>query len=261
MTTQLASGAPGSPGLANPAEHGGGPGTGSRTTRALGVAALLGVAVFVPLGLVLSPEDVMQNDLVRMFYIHVPVAILAFVSCLVTGAGSFMYLWRRQLWWDTAACSAAQLGAVYTALTLVTGSLWGRPAWGTYWDWDARLTSTAMLMLLLLGYLALRKAPGTADSQAKRSAIVGLLLVPNVMIVRQSVDWWRSLHQPATINLLGNTRIGGTMLFCFVVGLAVMSLIWLWLLIHRFRVSWLEHQIDRLDLAGALLARRAEGQP
>jgi heme exporter protein C len=234
-------------------------GTGSRSTLVLGALALVGVAVFIPLGLVLSPEDVVQNDLVRMFYIHVPVAVLAFLSCFVTGVGSLVYLWKRSTWWDTLAYAGAELGAVFTALTLVSGSLWGRPAWGTYWEWDARLTSTAMLMLLLLGYLALRKAPGTAESQAKRSAVVGLLLVPNVIIVRQSVDWWRSLHQPATINLLGNTHIEGLMLFTFFVGLVVMGLVWLWLLVHRFRVAWLEHQLDQLDLDTAIAARRAEG--
>lgn len=250
MTTQLAAGA-----TETDAGHAG---TGSRATMVLGAVALLGLAVFIPLGLVFSPEDVVQNDLVRMFYIHVPCATLAFVSCFVTGLGSLVYLWRKQLWWDTIAYAAAELGAVFTALTLATGMLWGRPAWGTYWEWDARLTSTALLMLLLLGYLALRKAPGTAESQAKRSAIVGLLLVPNVLIVRQSVDWWRSLHQPATINLLGNTKIQGVMLFTFVFGLVVMSLVWLWLLIHRFRVAWLEHQVEQLELDQAIRDRRQE---
>jgi len=234
-------------------------GTGSPFTRWLGAVSLVGVGVFVVLGLWVSPEDVVQNDLVRMFYIHVPVAVLAFLSCFVTGVGSVMFLWKRSWWWDTAAYAAAELGAVFTALTLITGSLWGRPAWGVYWDWDARLTSTALLMLLLLGYLALHKAPAPAENQAKRAAIVGLLLVPNVIIVRQSVDWWRSLHQPATIDLLGNTHIGGIMLFTFFVGLVVLSTVWLWLLVHRFRVAWLEHEVDELDLRHAIVERRAEG--
>lgn len=250
MTTQL------SPGATETEVH---EGTGSRTTTVLGAAALVGIAIFIPLGLVFSPEDIVQNDLVRMFYLHVPVAVLAFLSCFVTGVGSLMYLWRKNLWWDTAAYAGAELGALYTALTLATGMLWGRPAWNTYWEWDPRLTATAMLMLLLVGYLALRKAPGSAESQAKRSAIVGLLLVPNVMIVRQSVDWWRGLHQPATINLLGNTHIGGVLLFTFVFGLVVMALVWLWLLIHRFRVAWLERHVEQLELDQAIDERRREG--
>jgi heme exporter protein C len=234
-------------------------GTGSRATRWIGALTLAGVVLFVVLGLWLSPEDVVQNDLVRMFYVHVPVATLSFLSCFVTGVGSVMFLWKKSWWWDTAAYAGAEIGALFTALTLISGSLWGRPAWGTYWEWDARLTSTALLMLLLLGYLALHKAPAPAENQAKRAAIVGLLLVPNVFIVRQSVDWWRSLHQPATIDLLGNTHIGGVMLFTFFVGLVVLSGAWLWLFIHRFRVAWLEHEVDQLDLADAIVARRAEG--
>lgn len=255
MTTQLAMGAPAP---SRRAGDDGRPATGSRTTFVLGALALIGLAVFVGLGLFLSPEDVVQNDLVRIFYVHVPVATLSFVSCFVTGAGSAMYLWRKQIWWDAAAYAAAELGAVFTALTLATGMLWGRPAWGTFWEWDARLTSTALLMLLLLGYLALHKAPGTPEAQARRAAILGLLLVPNVVIVRQSVDWWRSLHQPATINLLGGTKIQGIMLFTFFFGLIVMSMVWLWLLIHRFRVAWLEHQAAELDLGAAIERRREE---
>jgi heme exporter protein C len=241
VTTQLAGGQPDATLSDAPS------GTGSPATRILGVVTLLGMAVFAALGLWFSPEDVVQNDLVRMFYIHVPIATLSFMSCFVTGLGSVMFLWKRSWWWDTIAYAGAELGAVFTALTLVSGSLWGRPAWGTYWEWDARLTSTALLMLLLLGYLALHKAPGPPESQAKRSAIVGLLLVPNVFIVRQSVDWWRSLHQPATINLLGNTHIQGVMLFTFMFGLLVMS------------VAWLEHELEALDLADAIVQRRAEG--
>lgn len=257
MTTQFASGRPDPTGGVR--TTGAAAGTGSRTTRVLGAVTLLATAAFIPMGLWLSPDDVVQGDLVRIFYVHVPVAIVAFVSCFVTGAGSAMYLWKRLPWWDTAAYAAAELGVVFTALTLVTGSLWGRPAWGTFWEWDARLTSTAMLMLLLLGYLALRKAPGTEESQAKRSAIVGLLLVPQVIIVRESVDWWRSLHQSATINFTGETHMEGLMLFTFFVGFVALALAWCWLVIHRFRVAWLEHKIEDLDLAEALIARRAEG--
>jgi heme exporter protein C len=258
VTTQLAAGTTPSDGASRP-DDAWPSGTGSRTTRVLGALAIVGVAAFVPLGLVVSPEDTVQGDLVRMFYIHVPMAIFAFLSCFVTGAGSVMYLWRKVAWWDTAAYGAAELGTVFTGLTLVTGMLWGRPAWGAYWEWDARLTSTAMLFLLLLGYLALRKAPGSAEAQAKRAAIVGILLVPQVIIVRQSVDWWRSLHQSATIELTGGTHMQGVMLFTFFLGFVVLGLVWLWLLIHRFRVAWLEHQIESLDLAEAITARRAEG--
>ena len=233
--------------------------TGSRTTRVLGVITLVAVALWAFLGLYATPPDVVQGEAVRLIYVHVPVVMTAFLAAFITSVASAVWLWKRSQWWDLVASSSAELSAVFTAATLLTGAIWGGAAWGTFWVWDARLTSTAMLMLLLLGYLALRGAPGSPESQARRAAIVGLLLVPNVMIVRQSVDWWRSLHQPATINLLGNTQIRGVMLFTFVFGLAVMALVWLWLMIHRFRVGWLEHQIESSDLAEAITQRRAEG--
>lgn len=233
-------------------------GTGSVTTRVLGLVSLAGVVGLGVLGLWLSPEALVQNELVRIYYVHVPVANMAFLSCLVTGLGSLLYLLRRSTWWDTVAYASAELGLLFTALTLVTGSLWGRPTWGSYWEWDARMTSTAMLGLLLLGYLALRRLPASAHSQSVRSAVVGLLLVPNVVIVKQSVEWWRTLHQQATVSLLGGTQIAGVMLFTFFVGMVVMALVWLWLLIHRFRVAWLERQLGETELDQALLDRRAE---
>ena len=113
-------------------------------------------------------------------YVHVPSATCAYVGCFLTTLGSIVYLWRKSRWWELVAYAAAEIAALFTAITLVTGMLWGRPTWGVYWVWDARLTSTAMLLLLLLGYLAVRRLPADYTVRAKRAAIVGLLLVPNV---------------------------------------------------------------------------------
>ncbi len=123
-------------------------------------------------------------------------------------------------------------------------SIWGRPTWGTYWDWDPRITSTTLLFILLVGYLALRRIDneaGDAAQRGMRGAIVGLLLFPNVVIVHYSVDWWRSLHQTATITRLDPT-IEGTMLFTLMLGIVVFGLVFAWLLVHRFRVGWLEER-------------------
>lgn len=233
--------------------------TGSRTTRVLGVLSLVAVGALVLFGLVLSPPDVNQGEAVRIMYVHVPSATASYTGCFLTTLGSIIFLWRKSRWWELVAYSAAEIAALFTAITLVTGMLWGRPTWGVYWVWDARLTSTAMLLLLLLGYLAVRRLPADYTVRAKRAAIVGLLLVPNVIIVRQSVQWWRTLHQKPTLFSNGlDSNISGLMLFSLFVGFVTIGLIFVWLLIHRFRLAWLEEQVEDQGLDLAIAERRAE---
>lgn len=232
--------------------------TGSRTTMVLGIVTLISLGVLVLFGLVLSPADANQGDSVRIMYVHVPSATLSYVGCFLTSIGSAVYLWRKSQWWDLVAYAGAEVAALFTAFTLITGMLWGRPTWGVYWVWDARLTSEAMLMLLLLGYLAVRRLAADYDVRAKRAAIVGLLLVPNVIIVRQSVQWWRTLHQTPTLALDG-AAIQGLMLFSLFTGFVAMTLVFLWMVIHRFRLAWLEEQVDAEGLDAAIAERRAEG--
>lgn len=232
--------------------------TGSRATMILGAVTLLALAMLVLFGLILSPADENQGDAVRIMYVHVPSATLSYVGCFLTTIGSAVYLWRKSQWWDLVAYAGAEVAALFTAFTLVTGMLWGRPTWGVYWVWDARLTSEAMLMLLLLGYLAVRRLAADYDVRAKRAAIVGLLLVPNVFIVRQSVQWWRTLHQTPTLSLSG-AEIQGLMLFSLFIGFIAITLVFVWMVIHRFRVAWLEEQVDAEGLDVAIAERRAEG--
>lgn len=232
--------------------------TGSRTTMILGILTLIAIGVLALFGLVLSPADANQGDSVRIMYIHVPSATLSYVGCFLTFIGSAIFLWRKSQWWDLVAYAGAEVAALFTAFTLVTGMLWGRPTWGVYWVWDARLTSEAMLMLLLLGYLAVRRLAAEYDVRAKRAAIVGLLLVPNVIIVRQSVQWWRTLHQTPTLSLTG-AEIQGLMLFSLFTGFVALTLAFIWMVIHRFRVAWLEEQVEAEGLDAAIAERRAEG--
>ncbi|MCX7620876.1 MAG: cytochrome c biogenesis protein CcsA [Acidimicrobiales bacterium] len=245
-----------------PAATGAPRGTGSTTTRVLGLTALVGVGVLVGLGLFWSPPEEVQGDLARIMYVHVPSASLAYLSCFVTAAGSVMYLWKRSEWWDTLAYASAEIGALFMAFACITGSIWARPTWGTFWVWDdARLVTSAMLLLLLLGYLALRKVPGDPDVRAKRSAWLGVLLPINVVLVRQSVEWWRTLHQKATLQPLGGgAKIEDLMLFSLFVGFVVLTLVWVWLLIHRFRLAWLERRVEERELSVAIDERRAEAR-
>ncbi len=234
--------------------------TGSSATRALGALSLAGLALLLGFALVWSPADRVQRDSVRLMYVHVPTAILAFTACAITTVAAAMWLRRRSEGWWVLGGAAAEVGLLFTALTLVTGSIWGRPTWGTYWDWDPRITSTTFLFVLLVGYLALRRVDnesGDAAHRGTRGAVVGLLLFPNVVIVHYSVDWWRSLHQTATITRL-DPSIEGSMLFTLMLGIVVFALVFAWLLVHRFRVGWLEEQVERHGLDRALVERRAE---
>jgi len=236
------------------------PTTASRGTRILGVLSLAGLALLLGYALLWSPADVVQKDSVRIMYVHVPTAIVAFAASGLTTVASAMWLRRRSEGWWVLGGAAAEVGLLFTGATLVTGSIWGRPTWGTYWDWDPRITSTTLLFILLVGYLALRgvdNESGLAAQRGVRAAIVGLLLFPNVVIVHYSVDWWRSLHQTATITRL-DPSIEGTMLFTLMLGIVVFALVFAWLLVHRFRVGWLEERAGATGLDAALLERRAE---
>jgi heme exporter protein C len=237
--------------------------TGSRGSRVLGLLALAGLALTVLLGLVVTDPDTApplgQGDAMRLLYVHVPSAIVAYLAFLVTAVGSVLWLTKRSEWWDRTAASSAEVGVVFTALCLATGSLWGRPIWGTYWEWDPRLTSTALLLLLFLGYLAIRRLPADPAVRAKRSAIVGLVAFADVPIVHFAVDWWRSLHQSATIATF-DVKLEGLKLFAFFVGLVSMTLVYGWLLLHRFRLAWLEDRAEAATLDVAIAQRRAEGR-
>ena len=237
-------------------------GTGSRGTRLLGAAVALGLAVTAFLAFVASPADRVQGDTVRLLYLHVPSVSVAYLGCLVTTVASAVWLKRRTEWWDLVASSAAEIAAAFTAVTLLTGMAWGRGTWGTWWEWDARLTSTLFLFLLLLGYSGLRAATPDRASRGRRSAIVGLLLVPNVIVVNRSVEWWRSLHQDATIDpTRGEVAIEGLMLFTWMFALVVFVAGFVWLMVHRFRVGWLADRAEDHLLDAAIAERRAEATP
>jgi heme exporter protein C len=236
-------------------------GRATRATRALGVAAVLAVAATVYLGLWVTPPDVVQGDLVRLIYIHPPVAWVAYLAFVVTALASVLYLWprTRSLAWDRLAGASAEVGVVFTALTLVTGSIWGRPTWGVWWTWDARLTTTALLFVLYLGYLALRRVPGQPEARAKRSAVAALVAVIDVPVVHLSVVWWRTLHQSATV-LTPNLQptVHGSMAWTMLLGFCAFTLVYAWLLVHRYRLETLEERIETEGLSIALEERRAE---
>lgn len=178
----------------------------------LAVLAVVLFAVGVPWGLVYSPPDYQQGETVRIMYVHVPAAWWSLGIYAFMGVASFIGLvWRHALA-DVAARAAAPIGAVFAGLCLVTGSLWGAPTWGTWWEWDGRLTSMLVLFVIYLGYIALWAAIEDEEKAARLAAILCLAGLINLPIVKFSVDWWSTLHQPASIMRSGGSAIHPSMM-------------------------------------------------
>lgn len=235
------------------------------STKILGWLSAVTLAVTAWLALVASPPDVVQHDAVRLLYLHAPTAWLAmYLSFGVTTLASLLYLWKRtrSRFWDVVAGASAEIGLIFIGLTLAVGSIWGRTTWGVWWTWDARLTTTAVLFVVYLGYLAVRRIPAPPEVRSRRAAIVALAAFVDVPIVHQSVEWWRTLHQEATVfdeRRLGDPHIHGLMAFTLLLAVVAFTLLYFWLLIHRFRVAWAEEQVEADELEVALAERRAEG--
>ena len=177
---------------------------------ALASVLLIGAGLYF--GLFASPADYQQGETVRIMYIHVPSAWLA-MACYSTMAISSAVglIWKHPLA-DLTARAAAPVGAAFTFVCLVTGSLWGRPMWGTWWAWDARLTSMLILLFLYLGYMALVNAFDDPNRGSKAGAVLALAGSVNLPIIKFSVDWWNTLHQPASVSKLGMPSIDPAML-------------------------------------------------
>lgn len=225
-----------------------------------GLASALAVAV----GLVLaftSPPDAFQGDFVRIMYVHVPSAWLAFLAFGVTALGSLGWLIRKRLRWDRLAEASAEIGVLFTAVTLFTGMLWGRPIWGTYWDWgDARMASTALMFFVYLGYLALRRATPDPIARARRSAVLGVIAVVNVPLVYFSVNLWRTLHQPMTVRPDG-IQMEPEMVAALLTNLGAFTLMYLTLLVGRVRLARLEaSQVEAGEVAGAAVTTPKVGR-
>jgi heme exporter protein C len=215
------------------------------------VAALAAIVLAVGLywALVIAPPDYQQGQSVRIMFIHVPAAWLASMVYLLMAAASFVALvWRHPLA-EIAAQAAAPVGAAFTLVCLATGSLWGRPMWGTWWVWDARLTSVLVLFFLYLGYIALVNAFDDPARGARAGSILALVGVVNLPIIKFSVDWWNTLHQPASITLTGST-IDPSMLWPLLVMAVGFMLLFAALLMVRMRTMLNERRARALRLQG-----------
>lgn len=181
-----------------------------------------------------------------------------YVAPLVGAVASVGYLIKRTQWWDVTAHAAIEVGAIFCGLVLLTGSIWGRPVWNTWWEWgDVRLMTTLILFLMLLGYLALRRVAPDGQKQARRSAIVAIVAAINLPIINRSVEWWesRTLHQKSTLSEL---KIEDLTFFTLMMGIVVFLMLFTWLVLHRFRLGWLEKESLEQDVLTSIEERRSE---
>lgn len=208
-----------------------------------------------------APPDRLQGDLQRLMYLHVPAAWLAYLAFGVTLLGSVAWLRTRRRRWDRLAASSAELGVLFTGLALALGSIWGKPVWGVWWTWDARLVTTALLFLVYVAYLSLRRSIDDPDLRARRSAILGIVAFVQVPIVHMSVQWWRTLHQPPTVlRMEGAPTIEPSMLLALAINVVAFTAVYGALLRRRVALAADEETLERVSrddtapLAGAAVS-------
>lgn len=200
-------------------------------------AVVAGYGLFLAIA---APPEAVQRTYARILHIHAPSAWLAFLAFFVTAFGSIIWRIRRKMFWDRLAVSSAEIGVLFTAVALATGMIWGKPVWGVYFDWaDARMASTAIMFLVYLGYLALRRANADPVVRADRASILGIVAVVQVPLVYFSVNLVRTLHQTQTIRP-DASPIHPAMLTALLVNLAAFTLIYIALLTGRMVVGRLE---------------------
>ena len=216
--------------------------TAKRLVPWLGTLTLLLAAIGLYGGLVHAPPDYQQGDAYRIIYIHVPAAWMSlFVYVVMATSGAVVLIWHVKVA-EVIASSSAPLGASFTFLALITGSLWGKPMWGTYWVWDARLTSELILLFLYLGFMALETAIEDVRTGARACAVLALVGVVNIPIIHYSVEWWNTLHQGPTVSKLDAPSIHFSMLAPLMIMALAFTLYYITVLLIRARGQILDRE-------------------
>lgn len=217
----------------------------NKILRVLVPVSLANIAVALYMALFYAPREATMGDAQRIFYFHVPSAWIGFLSFFVVFVASILFLLKRERKWDALALAAAEIGVVFTTLVLITGPLWAKAAWGTYWVWDARLTTTLVLWLIYVGYLMLRSSVDDMK-RARMAAVLGIIGFLDVPIIYLSVTWWRTMHP--TLLITNSGGLDAAMSFTLMVALLSFTLLFVWVLLVRVR---LEQKRDALALQRA----------
>jgi heme exporter protein C len=210
------------------------------STLLLGWLAAVGLAAGLVMGFGVAPREVTQGNVQRIMYLHVPAVWVAYLAFTVGLIASITYLAQRRPGADRLAHAACEVGTVFLGVNIATGAIWGKPTWGTWWTWDARLTSTAVLFLIYVGYLLLRSVIDDPDARGRYAAVVGILGAVNIPIVHFSVMWWRALHQPSTILGPGPAPIDPAIGLALFVNWVAFTLLFAYFLSRRIEIARLE---------------------
>ena len=225
-----------------------------KRTHPLDIAAVGTLAAAFVVALAVPPE-LTQGDLARVIFVHVPSAWLAYLAFIVTLVASVAYLVRRNPVWDRRAASSAEVGVLFTGLALATGSIWGKPTWGVWWTWDARLVLTAVMFFVYLGYLALRRSITEPEARARRSAWFGVFAVIQIPLVHFSVLWWRTLHQPPTLLRPDGMQMDAPFRGGLIMAVIAFTVVYAALVRRRIRLAELEDAVaDALGAADVEVA-------
>jgi heme exporter protein C len=212
----------------------------------LGALALITVLIGLYWGLLRAPPDAFQGEVQRIMYLHIPSILTAYLSFFLVFVGSSLYLWKREKRDDILAYAAAEIGVLFTALTIIEGSIWGKPTWGVWWTWDARLTLTAILLLIFAGYLMLRSLTDEETGAASSAAVLGIIGFLDIPLIHMSVYWWRTLHQPPSILRPDKApweNIHPAMLTALAINFVGFLLLYFYLLSLRVRLGEMKHEI------------------
>jgi len=212
--------------------------------RVLGWLAALGLAAGLLMAFGVAPREVTQGNVQRIMYLHVPTVLVAYLAFAVVFVASIVYLWRRDPAADRLAHASAEVGVLFTGLTIAAGAIWGKPTWGTWWTWDARLTTVSILFVMYLGYLLLRGMIEDRERGARFAAVLGIVAAFNIPLVHFSVLWWRTLHQPPSLMKPGSAAMPDVIKYALFVNSAAFTLLYVYFLTRRARVLRLEAEAD-----------------
>src|SRR5881409_1610037 len=212
--------------------------------RVVGGVTLAALAAGLVMGFGVAPREATQGNVQRIMYLHVPSVWVAYLAFAVVLVASIVYLVRRAEAADRLAHASAEVGVLFTGLTIATGSIWGKPTWGTWWTWDARLTSVAVLFVMYVGYLLLRGMIDEGERAARYAAVLGVVAALNIPLVHFSVLWWRTLHQPPSLMAPGPAPVPGIIKVALYVNFVAFTLLYGYFLTRRVRVLRLEAEAE-----------------
>ena len=212
----------------------------------LGVLSFIGMMVSIWAIFLYAPTDAIEGDPQRIFYFHLPTAILGMLAFGIVALGGIVYIWKKDERWDWVARAAAELGTVFITFALITGSIWGRTTWGTWWTWDARLTTTLILWFIYVAYLMLRSYMGRTSASARAGAVLAIIGVIDVPIIYESVNWWRTLHPQQVISIGEQSQLPPPMLLTLMISFVAFTLLFSFLMLQLYSLEKMQTLTQRL---------------